>query len=356
MHALKNSSLKLPISLTGDRPTGPLHLGHLAGSLLQRVTLQETHQSFVMIADGQALTDNTGRRALIQTSIRDVLLDYLAVGIDPNKTTIFLQSLVPELFELTFHLMPLVTVSRLERNPTIRKEVQQKFKKEDEGENDQPILHRDIPVGFLTYPVSQSADILAFHADIVPVGSDQLPMIEQANELALRFNRVTGQRVLKPCSALLTNTPRLPGIDGKAKMGKSLGNVLNIGADEATIKKAIKNMYTDPTHLKISDPGKVEGNVVFAYLDAFHPNSAEVELLKTQYQKGGLSDRSVKDFLERTLLDLLGPIRERRIEAEKLNLKDILRDGSNQARLVATETLEQVREALGVGVSALGGL
>lgn len=340
-----------PISLTGDRPTGALHLGHLAGSLLNRVALQDTHRSFVMIADGQAFTDHIDRREKVQAAIREVMLDYLAVGLDPSRTTIFLQSGVPELFELTFYFLNLVSVARLERNPTVRQEIRQKFGGggvDTDGRLD-AAMPRDIPAGFLVYPVSQSADILAFNADVVPVGTDQLPMIEQANEIVDRFNTLSGQAVLKPCRAIVSDCGRLPGIDGKAKMSKSLGNALDLSADPATIRQAIKMMYTDPNHLRISDPGQIEGNVVFAYLDAFEPDKALVEELKAHYRRGGLGDRAVKDVLEHRLLALLEPLRERRDQAARMDVEGLLAEGTARARSVAQATTDRVREALGVG-------
>lgn len=338
-----------PVSLTGDRPTGSLHLGHLAGSLLNRVKIQDTHQSFVMIADGQAFTDNMDNREKVRNAIKEVYLDYLAVGLDPEKTTIFLQSSVPELFELTFHFLNLVTVARLERNPTVRQEIKQKFDGSFDSDQLGTNVPRDIPAGFLVYPVSQAADILAFNADVVPVGTDQLPMIEQAQEIAAKINSLCDADVLKSPKAVLSNFGRLPGIDGKAKMSKSLGNSLALGASEAEIKYAVKMMYTDRTHLKVSDPGQVEGNVVFSYLDAFHEDKELVAELKAHYQRGGLGDRTVKNTLEACLLKMLAPIRERRFEAEKLDVMDMLRTGSAKAEHVALGTLHRVRKALGIG-------
>jgi tryptophanyl-tRNA synthetase len=337
------------VSLTGDRPTGALHLGHLAGSLLNRVKIQDTHRSFVMIADGQAFTDNMDNREKVRNAIREVYLDYLAVGLDPTKTTIFLQSSVPELFELTFHFLNLVTVARLERNPTVRAEIKQKFDGTFDSEQLGTNVPRDIPAGFLVYPVSQAADILAFNADVVPVGTDQLPMIEQANEIADKLNSLCGTKVLHNPKAVLSEFGRLPGIDSKAKMSKSLGNALALGATDAEIKKAVKMMYTDPNHIKVSDPGNVEGNVVFSYLDAFHTDKEMVADLKAHYQRGGLGDRTVKDVLEKCLLDMLTPIRERRMEAEKLDIREMLMEGTGYAQVYARDTLRRVRQALGLG-------
>jgi tryptophanyl-tRNA synthetase len=339
------------VSLTGDRPTGSLHLGHLAGSLLNRLKIQDTHQSFVMIADGQAFTDNMDNRDKVRNAIKEVYLDYLAVGLDPAKTTIFLQSGVPELFELTFHFLNLVTVARLERNPTVRAEIKQKFDGSFENEQLGMNVPRDIPAGFLVYPVSQAADILAFNADIVPVGVDQLPMIEQANEIADKLNALCGTKVLHNPKAVLSEFGRLPGIDGKAKMSKSLNNALSLSASEKEIKQAVKMMYTDPLHLRVSDPGQVEGNVVFSYLDAFHPDKELIQQLKTQYSHGGLGDRAVKDVLENCLLEMLAPIRERRFEAEKQNFNELLEHGTAVARNVARGTNDRVRSMLGYKIN-----
>lgn len=344
-----------PISLTGDRPTGPLHLGHLVGSLRQRVAVQDTHRSFVMLADGQALTDHIDRRDRVQEAIRAVLLDYLAVGLDPERTTIFVQSMVPELFELAFHFMPMVTVAQLERNPTIRKEIGQKYRYDTSLPHE--LVPRHIPMGFLAYPVSQAADILAFDADVVPVGDDQVPMIEQANRLAERFNALTGTSTFKTCQPMLSSVGRLMGMDGQEKMGKSLGNAFPLSASSEEVKRLVRGMYTDPNHLKVSDPGRVEGNAVFAYLDALHPEPAEVEAMKAHYRRGGLGDSAVKAVLIQTLEDLLAPMRERRAHAEaSLDLEAIVLDGTARARAQAKIKLDQVRDALGVGRSALRGL
>ena len=258
----------LPVILTGDRTTGPLHLGHYAGSLRTRVRLQDEATQFLLLADTQAMTDNVGRHQRVTENVLEVALDYLAVGIDPAKSTLFIQSQVPELAELTQYLLNLVSVARLERNPTIKAEITLRG------------FERDIPAGFLMYPVSQAADITAFKATQIPVGDDQLPMIEQTNELVRRFNHTVNQPVLVECAAVLSHTPRLPGIDGKAKMSKSLGNAIALNASPDEISKAVKNMYTDPDHLRVTDPGRVEGNVVFAFLDAFEPDLAHVEELK----------------------------------------------------------------------------
>lgn len=331
-------SAERPIILTGDRPTGQLHLGHFAGSLRTRVGLQDSHQQYLLLADTQALTDNADNVEKVQRNIIEVALDYLAVGIDPTKTTICIQSCLPALFELTSYYMNFVTVARLERNPTIKTEIQMRG------------FERDIPAGFLCYPVSQAADITAFKATLVPVGEDQIPMIEQTNEVVRRVNRQIGNEILPECKALLSNVGRLPGFDGKAKMSKSLGNTIVLDASDKDIKKAVNAMYTDPNHLRIEDPGQVEGNVVFTYLDAFDPNKAEVEELKAHYRRGGLGDGTVKKRLEGVLKELIGPIRERRQELAKdpTYVMDILRDGTDKCRLITQETLDEVKAGLGL--------
>lgn len=337
----------LPVSLTGDRPTGPLHIGHLVGSLLNRISIQDTHESFIMIADAQAYTDNMDNKEKVQNAIFQVVEDYLSVGIDPTKTHIFLQSAIPELFELTFHFTNFVTVSRLERNPTIRHEIVQRFTSEKSCIENIP---RNIPTGFLIYPISQAADILAFNADIVPVGEDQLPMIEQANEIVISFNRNVGQNILKTCSPMLSLSGRLPGIDGNSKMGKSLKNTLNLNATNDEIIKTVKKMYTDPNHLSVSDPGRVEGNTVFAYLDAFHPDKELVEGLKEHYRRGGLGDSSVKKILTEVLIEYFEPIQKRRLLIEKEQIKDIIKKGTFYSRNIASETVNKVKNALGLGI------
>jgi len=341
-----------PIALTGDRPTGALHLGHLAGSLLERVAMQDHHRLIVMVADAQAQTDNAGDKGKIQKAIKEVALDYLAVGIDPARSIIFLQSEVPELFELTFHFMNLVTVARLERNPTIRQELKSRFGSNLAAGQELPAsMPRQIPVGFLTYPVSQAADILAFGAQLVPVGEDQLPMIEQAQEIAVAFEQLTGERVFEIPKARLSNCPRLPGVDGSAKMSKSMGNALALGASADEVAAAVKKMYTDPNHLRVEDPGQVEGNVVFSYLDAFSPDAARVEELKARYRAGGLGDMAVKKELMAVLDALLAPIRERRAAyAQEVDVTAMLRAGSEIARSLAAERVARARKALGVGL------
>lgn len=329
-------SKKDQVILTGDRPTGPLHLGHYAGSLRGRVGLQYQHKQFIMIADIQALTDNAENPEKIRKNILEVALDYLAVGIDPTVTTIFIQSLVPELAELTMYYLNLVTVARLQRNPTIKDEIVQRG------------FESSIPAGFLTYPVSQAADITAFKADLVPVGSDQVPMIEQTNEIVRSFNRIYDCSVLVEPKALLSSVPRLPGTDGKGKMSKSIGNVISLcdGADD--VSKKVKMMYTDSKHLRVEDPGNVEDNPVFAYLDAFDPDKVALEAMKDHYKQGGLGDGVVKKRLLDVLLAEFDPIRARREQFAKdpAHVMHILKDGSEVARKVASQTLIEVREAM----------
>ncbi|WP_336013059.1 tryptophan--tRNA ligase [Acinetobacter calcoaceticus] len=327
-----------PIILTGDRPTGQLHLGHFVGSLRSRVGLQDSHHQHLLLADAQALTDNADNPDKVRRNILEVALDYLAVGIDPTKTTICVQSCLPALNELTMLYLNFVTVARLERNPTIKSEIQMRG------------FERDIPAGFLCYPVAQAADITAFKATVVPVGEDQIPMIEQTNEIVRRINRQIGQDLLPECKALLSNMARLPGFDGKAKMSKSLGNTIVLNASDKDIKKAVNAMYTDPNHLRIEDPGQVEGNIVFTYLDAFDPNKEEVEELKTHYRRGGLGDGTVKKRLEGVLKELISPIRERREELAKDPdyIMDVLRQGTDKCRLITQQTLDEVKDGLGL--------
>ena len=329
--------------LTGDRPTGCLHLGHFVGSLRQRVELQHAHQQTILVADLQGLTDNAHNPGKISENILNVVADYLAVGINPAKTTICLQSALPALAELTMYYLNLVTVARLERNPTVKSEIEQKG------------FARSLPAGFLVYPVSQAADITAFAATHVPVGDDQLPMIEQTNEIVRSFNRIVGDSVLLECQALLSKVSRLPGIDGKAKMSKSLGNTITLGASEAEIHAAVMKMYTDPNHLRVSDPGQIEGNVVFSYLDAFGRDEALVAQLKQQYQQGGLGDVAIKRLLESELQELLAPIRARRTAylADKAELVRILREGTERANDVSQQVLARVKRALGLALFVL---
>ena len=324
------------IILTGDRPTGHLHLGHYVGTLKNRVMLQDKFKCFVMIADVQALSDNFDTPQKVRNSVKDVCKDYISVGIDPKKTTVFIQSLIPELFELTTYYMNLVSVARLERNPTVKAELQQKS------------FSESIPAGFLCYPVSQAADITAFKANLVPVGEDQLPLIELSNEIVRRFNRTYKCDVLIESEAILGNTKRLVGIDGKAKASKSLNNAIFLSDSKEVIKKKVYDMYTDPNHIKVSDPGQVEGNAVFAYLDAFFDDKDELSSLKNQYQKGGLGDSALKSLLNEVLQEILIPIREKRESLEDDEVMDILSDGSKKAREVAKSTLIEVRDAIGL--------
>lgn len=331
------------IILTGDRPTGRLHLGHYIGSLKNRVELQDSgkYQSFVMIADLQALTDNAHNPNKIRRSLIEVALDYLAVGLDPAKTTIFVQSQIPALSELTMYYMNLVSISRLERNPTVKTEIKQK----NFGEG--------VPTGFVVYPISQAADITAFKAKLVPVGEDQLPMIEQTREIVRSFNATYNCDVLVEPTAMLPPaglSRRLPGIDGNAKMSKSLNNGIYLSDDESTVKQKVMSMYTDPGHIHVSDPGKIEGNTVFEYLDVFAEDTEYVDELKRQYQAGGLGDVKVKQYLFSVLNDLLTPIRQRRQElAQDLPaVYAMLADGSRRANEVAAQTLSEVRSAIGV--------
>lgn len=338
LNASSSNPASPPIVLTGDRPTGPLHLGHYIGSLKARVELQNTMRQFILLADTQAMTDNVFRHQRVTENVMEVALDYLAVGIDPEKSTIFIQSQIRELYELSMVLLNLVTVSRLERNPTIKEEIRLRG------------FERDIPAGFLTYPVSQAADITAFKATLVPVGHDQLPMIEQTNELVRRFNNVVDQDILVECKEILSATSRLPGIDGKAKMSKSLGNAIQLRATPAEIKKAVNVMYTDPNHLRVEDPGQVEGNVVFTFLDAFDSNKEEVEELKAHYCRGGLGDIMVKRRLEAQLQTMIEPIRTRREEfaKDKGEVLAMLKRGTKRARAVAEQTLYEVNAAMGL--------
>jgi tryptophanyl-tRNA synthetase len=324
------------IVLTGDRPTGALHLGHYVGSLKTRLALQETHQQYVLVADTQAMTDNAGDPDKVRRNVLEVALDYLAVGIDPHKTTIAVQSALPALAELTLLYMNFVTVARLERNPTIKEEIQARG------------FGRDIPAGFLCYPVAQAADITAFKAHFVPVGEDQAPLIEQTNEIVRRINRQVGVEVLREAQALIPEMGRLPGVDGKAKMSKSQGNSIPLSSSPDAIRDAVKRMYTDPNHLRASDPGTVEGNVVFTYLDAFDPDRATVERLKAEYRAGGLGDMVVKRRLEEQLQALIAPMRERReqLARDPAYVFEVMRTGTRRAQEVTQGTLDEVRRAL----------
>ena len=322
--------------LTGDRPTGRMHLGHYVGSLQNRVKLQNEYDQYVMIADVQALTDNFENPQKIIESVFEVAKDYLSIGIDPNLTTIFIQSQIPEIAELTVYYLNLVTLGRLERNPTVKSEIQQK------GYDD------SIPAGFFCYPVSQAADITILQAELVPVGDDQVPMIEQTNEIVRRFNRIYNTSCLKECKAILSNTPRLVGIDGKAKASKSLGNAISLSDTQEEVKQKIFQMFTDPNHIKITDPGCVEGNVVFTYLDIFHHDKEEVKSLKAHYERGGLGDVTIKNILNNSIQDLLKPIRAKRETINSKYIKQILHQGTNKTHQLAKLTMEQVRDAIGV--------
>ncbi len=341
-----------PIILTGDRPTGRLHIGHYAGALQQRVELQnagEYEQMYIMVADAQALTDNMENPEKVRENVLEVLLDYLAIGLDPAKCTLFIQSAIPALWELSMYYMNLVTVSRLQRNPTVKTEIAMRN------------FEYSLPVGFFAYPISQAADITAFDATLVPVGGDQLPMIEQTREIVHKFNSIYGEVLVEPKArvAVQEAAQRLPGIDGKAKMSKSLGNCIYLSEDADALKKKVMSMYTDPLHLQVSDPGHLEGNTVFTYLDAFcrpehfqrylpeYPDLAE---LKAHYQRGGLGDVKVKRFLHAIMEELLGPIRSRRAELaqDRQTLWEILRQGSESANEKAAATLLRVKKAMGI--------
>ena len=324
--------------LTGDRPTGPLHLGHFVGSLQSRVKLQNSCEQFIMLADTQALTDNADNPGKIRKAILQVAIDYLSIGIDPKRTTILIQSSIPELAELNLYFLNLVTLARLQRNPTIKNEMKQK----GYGAN--------VPVGFLTYPISQAADITIFKADLVPVGDDQMPILEQVNEIVRKFNRTYGKghKILKECNGFFSKTSRLPGIDGKGKASKSLNNAIYLSDSKKEVTRKVMNMYTDPKHIRIQDPGRIKGNIVFAYLDAFDNNLEGLEKLKKLYKKGGLGDVEVKKRLIKILELLLEPIRAKRKELEKNSEKimEILEQGTKKARKVAQETMEEVRKAM----------
>ena len=338
------------IILTGDRPTGRLHVGHYVGSLKRRVELQnsgEYEKVLIMIADAQALTDNFENPEKVRQNIIEVALDYLSAGLDPTKSTLFIQSMVPELTELTFYYMNLVTVSRLQRNPTVKSEIQMRN------------FEASIPVGFFCYPISQAADITAFKATTVPVGEDQLPMIEQTREIVRKFNSVYGETLVEPDVLLPDNKAclRLPGIDGMAKMSKSLGNCIYLADDPEDVRKKIMSMYTDPLHIQVSDPGHIEGNTVFTYLDAFckpedfaefWPEYASLDEVKEHYQRGGLGDVKVKKFLNKVIQAELEPIRARRKEYEKdiPAVYDILKAGSEKAREIAAQTLDEMKKAM----------
>lgn len=327
-----------PVILTGDRTTGPLHLGHYAGSLRNRVALQDSHRQFLLLADAQALTDHIHDIAKVRRNVTEVMLDYLAVGIDPAKTTICLQSALPALAELSMLYLNFTTVARLERNPTVKDEIRARG------------FERDIPAGFLCYPAAQAADITAFKARVVPVGADQAPLIEQTNEIVRRVNMAAGAEILPLAQALIPEAGRLPGVDGQGKMSKSGGNAIPLSAPPEAVRAAVRAMYTDPWHVRASDPGRVEGNVVFTYLDAFDPAREELAALKDRYRRGGLGDAALKARLEAILLDLLAPIRERRAELARHpdDLHDILREGTRAARDITQATKDEIASALGL--------
>lgn len=324
------------IILTGDRPTGPLHLGHYVGSLANRISLQDKSTQYIMVADVQALTDNVNDPEKVRANVIQVLLDYLAIGIDPKQSTIFIQSLIPQIAELTIFYLNLVTVNRLRRNPTVKTEMAQKGYDEN------------VTAGFLMYPIHQVADITCVKANLVPVGEDQLPIIEQAHEIVRSFNATYKSDVLVEPKALISKVPRLPGTDGKAKMSKSLNNAIHLSDDADVVKKKVMSMYTDPNHIHVSDPGKVEGNTVFTYLDIFDHNKNEIQELKEHYQRGGLGDVVLKKRLIDVLNNFLDPIRKKRAELQK-DPEEVMRialKGSDKVQEVAAVTLQQVKEVM----------
>lgn len=327
-----------PVILTGDRTTGPLHIGHYAGSLRNRLRFQADHDQFLLLADAQALTDNAHDPARLRANVIEVALDYLAVGIDPDQSTICLQSHLPALAELSMLYLNFVSVARLERNPTIKDEIRARG------------FGRDIPAGFLCYPAAQAADITAFKATVVPVGEDQAPLIEQANEIVRRINATAGTAILPEARAVIPQSGRLPGVDGKAKMSKSGGNAIALDAPADAIRAAVRAMYTDPGHLHASDPGRVEGNVVFTYLDAFDEDRAGLAEMKAHYRRGGLGDAKVKARLEEVLQELIAPIRLRRAALAKDHghVRDVIRRGTEKARERTEATRREVAEGLGL--------
>lgn len=329
--------------LTGTRPTGRLHIGHFAGAVKNWVEMQNSgkYDPFIFIADMQALTDNADNPEKIKQGVEDLMLDYLACGLDPKKSTLFIQSQVPELNEITMFYMNLVTVARLQRNPTVKTEMKQKS-----------FENSSVPVGFLTYPISQAADITAFDASLVPVGEDQLPVLEQAREIVKSFNRIYGETLVEPTEILVDSKSarRIPGTDGNAKMGKSLGNCIYLTDEPEVIRQKVMGMYTDPNHIKVSDPGDTKNNPVFIYLDAFCKDREKFKEMKAQYEKGGLGDMVCKKYLNEVLQEMLAPIRERRKELERdiESVKRIYLEGSKKARAVAGETLKRIRKNVGV--------
>jgi tryptophanyl-tRNA synthetase len=326
------------IILTGDRPTGPLHLGHFHGSLKARVKYQHLCKQYILLADVQALTDNAENPEKVSSNVMEVMLDYLSVGIDTKLSTIYIASAIPETSELTMYFLNLVNLGRLQRNPTVKTEMRQKGY--DEG----------VPVGFLTYPINQAADISQFKATVVPVGEDQVPMIEQTNDLVRNFNRIYKTSVFRECKALVPTGGLIPGIDGNSKMSKSLNNAIYLSDDEKTVAKKVKGMFTDPNHLRVEDPGQVEGNPVFTYLDAFDPDVAKVDELKAHYRRGGLGDGVVKQRLRDVLEEMLTPIRARRADfaKDRGEVLRLLKEGTFRAREVVAQTMSEVRSAMGI--------
>lgn len=325
-----------PVILTGDRPTGPLHLGHYVGSLKSRVDLQNSHEQYVMIADVQALTDHAKEPETIRKHILEVMLDYLSVGISPDFSTFFIQSELPALFELTMYYLNLVTWNRLKHNPTVKQEIVQKG------------FGESVPAGFMVYPVSQAADISAFKATVVPVGEDQVPMVEQTNEIVDKFNATYACDVLVRCKAMVPQMGRLPGTDGSAKMSKTTGNAIFLSDDPDTVAKKVKKMYTDPGHLRVEDPGKIEGNTVFDYLNVFGTDLSKIEEMKAHYQRGGLGDMVVKKYLIEVLMEFLEPIYKRRRLYSSADAMDLLQKGTEKARARTAQTLSEVKSAMGI--------
>jgi len=339
---------KKPISLTGDRPTGPLHIGHYVGSLNQRIVMQEHYNSFIMIADAQAYTDHMHDRVKVKNAILQVMEDYISVGLDINANTFFVQSCIPEIQELSFYLNNFVTVSRLERIPTIRKEIFEKFTSPDKYLSDIP---RDIPVGFLSYPVSQSADILIFQAEYIPVGRDQLPILELTNEIVNNFNKTTCSQFFKKCIPIFDKEKgTLPGLDGKAKMSKTLGNTINLNSSNDEIIKKVKSMYTDPKHINISDPGNVEGNMVFTYLDYFYKDKDDLLKMKEHYKRGGLGDGQTKKILTDVLIEFFEPIQNRRKKIDQEQLLIVLKEHTERAKNTASQNLAIIKQLLGLNI------
>jgi len=327
---------KQEIVLTGDRPSGPLHIGHYVGSLQNRVRLQNEYKQYVMIADVQALTDNFENPTKVRDNVMEVMLDYLAVGIDPTKTTIFIQSMIPEIAELTVFYLNLVTVSRLMRNPTVKTEIKARG------------FEESIPAGFLMYPISQAADITIVKGTLVPVGEDQVPVIEQTNEIIRSFNRTYQTNLFPEAQPLISKVARLVGLDGQAKMSKSQGNAIFLSDSPEVLKQRVMSMYTDPNHIRVQDPGQIEGNVVFTYLDAFDHDTAHVSELKAQYQRGGLGDVKLKMYLLEVLNNILAPIRSKRAEysADRAEVMRILMEGTSKVQEVAAQTMAEVKHAL----------